>query len=461
MKNKKILIPLTIQFSVRYVIRTGLVERIKEFATPVIILAWEDEALKKELESQGIEVYYLPKKYLGTHYYRIKHQLNVWHFENINSPTTRIDRTRLDLLKAGNRKLRGDTRNFVYSTATKIPPYVDFLKKLEKKYLIEDTNFKDYQILIKKINPDCVLSLTPFFHEEELLLRAAEMDSIPLIASILSFDNLTTRGWISTKFDEYYLWNKYNEAELKRIYPETIYKPVRIVGAPQFDFYYENKNLWAEEEWRKRLKLPESAPIILFGAGPINITPHEPLILQALDQAITDHKIKNDPILLFRRHPVEPIDRWEEVLKISKNIVVDEPWENGKEVPGKTNITMYDIEKLCSTLHYTDIHINTSSTMTIDGAIYDKPQIGPGFSLEEKFEKIAYDLYLREHFLPITNSGGLEIPRSLEECIQMINSAFENPGSKKKERKDIVQEIATYDDGKSTKRVFEALKERF
>jgi hypothetical protein len=436
-----------------------LLDQIKEFATPVIVLNWDDDELKKELEINGISVYYLPKKKIGLNYYRTKQQLSVWHFNNIKSPTTQIDKNRLDLLKPRNRKIIGDVKQFIYSSITNFHPYLNYLLDLERKHLVEDTNIKEYQSLVKKIKPDLVFCLTPYFQEEEFLLRAAEIESIPLITSIISFDNLTTRGWISTKFEEYYLWNKYNESELKRIYPETTNKPIKIVGAPQFDFYYDDNYLWPESEWRHSLKIPTDAPVILFGAGPINITPHEPLILQELDKAITDKKIRNDPIILFRRHPVEPIDRWKTILENSKNIIIDEPWKNGKETPGKTNIFLNDIQKLCTTLKYCNVHINTSSTMTIDGAIYDKPQIGPGFSIEKKFKKIAYDLYLREHFLPITNSGGLDIPKSLEECITMINNAFENPKRKQIERKNIIHEIATYDDGKSTMRVASKLRE--
>ena len=61
-QTKRILIPLTVQFSVRYVIRTGLIEKIKEYAEPVVLLGWDDNELTKELESKGILTLQMPFK---------------------------------------------------------------------------------------------------------------------------------------------------------------------------------------------------------------------------------------------------------------------------------------------------------------------------------------------------------------------------------------------------------------
>ncbi len=46
------------------------------------------------------------------------------------------------------------------------------------------------------------------------------------------------------------------------------------------------------------------------------------------------------------------------------------------------------------------------------------------------------DLYLREHYLPITSSGGLEIAKSEQELIDLINNALSNPERLSKEREN-------------------------
>src|SRR4030095_2230990 len=130
--------------------------------------------------------------------------------------------------------------------------------------------------------------------------------------------------------------------------------------------------------WRKRLSLPPQRPVILFGGGHYTIVPHEPHWLTQLDQAIGSGEIPGRPLILFRRHPVDPFERWREVLGNARNIFYDDPWPIGKNV-GRTNIEQEDIDKLTSSLFPSSVHINASSSLTIDGAIFDRPQIGPAY----------------------------------------------------------------------------------
>ena len=115
------------------------------------------------------------------------------------------------------------------------------------------------------------------------------------------------------------------------------------------------------------------------------------------------------------------------------------PWNIDTTTKGHTNIQMNDIVNLCSTLKWSDIHINASSTMTVDGAIYDKPQIGPAFDdIGDKiFDKNNKALYHRKHFEPITNSGGLILAKNRRELIEAINDALNNPEKLSRQRKKI------------------------
>jgi CDP-glycerol glycerophosphotransferase (TagB/SpsB family) len=330
---------------------------------------------------------------------------------------------------------------------------------MEIEALDNHTNFKEFTELVKKLQPDAFFSITPYFLDEEFILRAVSTTNARLSTAILSFDNITTRPRIPVIFDQYLLWNDYNKSELMRIYPETKNKQIVIVGSPQFDFYYDKKYLWDEKIWRKRLGIPENRKVILYAAGPYQIAPLEPHWVSQVDSAIQKDELPGKPVILLRRHPVDSQERWNSLIDHSNNIVLDNPWTNGDITPSQTNVTQYDIEKLVSTLAFSDIHINASSTMTIDGAIFDKPQIGPAYDdNERKFHKEMQQLYLREHYLPITNSGGLEIAKNKKELIYLIRQAMEDPDRLSMNRKRMVQEICTFNDGKSTDRVFNALK---
>jgi len=334
------------------------------------------------------------------------------------------------------------------------------LLEVEHELLIADTNFKVFDCLLDDLKPDALLSFTPYLRLEYLLLRAAYLRKLPMCTAIISFDNLTTRGWIPAIFDAYFLWNKYNQAELYRAYPEAINSQVVIVGAPQFDFYWDKSFLWDETHWRQKLGLPFHRPVILFGAGPESIAPHEPHWLGQLDRAITDAEIPDNPVILLRRHPNDPFSRWKAVLEQTQNVVYDEPWPAGKEHIATTNVNRYAIEKLVSTLSHSAVHISCSSTMSIDGAIFDRPQIGPAYDDRpgKRFDRIVRELYLREHYLPITNSGGLAIAYSRSELLQAITSALNEPEKNAENRRRMVLEICTYADGQATTRLNQALR---
>ncbi len=460
MNNLRLAIPITIQLGIRYLIRTGLLEKVAQYCTPIILFPWQDSELWQQLTNMGVEVHLLPQAQWGVQYNRIRREINDWHHERLQSPSTDIDERRSNCELPRSIKSIKYLRKKFYRIKRHLPGGIERLLSAEKKLLWQDTNIAVFQELLNCCHADAILSLTPFHKEDEFLLRLASDNKLKLCTAIHSFDNLTTRGWIPVIFDLYILWNQYNKNELIRTYPESNNTKIVITGAPQFDFYWDESYRWAEDVWRKELGLPDGRPVILFGAGVASIVPHEPHILLQIDQAIESGLIPAKPIILFRRHPMDALDRWISTLQQTKHTITDDSWQDKDNVK-YFNVRRYDIERLVSDLHYSQVHVNTSSTMTVDGAIFDKPQIGPAYDdrVGKKFDRVIKELYLREHYLPITNSGGLDIVYSRDQLIRAINNAFENPEAKAMERKKMAQEICPYLDGQCTDRVDSALRQ--
>lgn len=459
MKKPRVLIPITIQFSVRYLIRTGLLRLIQAYADPVVVLGWQDDGLTSELIAMGIEVFQNPGKQTGLAYSRVRNMIDLWHYDHMHSVSTSIDRYRNRLSRTPLQNARKALRNAYFQARTATPSSLRKIISTESSLLKSDTSFPSYFDLVRKIAPDAIFSITPYFFEEELILRAAKEQGIPICSAILSFDNITTKGWMPVTCDHYCLWNQYNKEELFRIYPQTREKKVTIVGAPQFDFYYDPSYIWNEKEWREVVGINNDRPVIFFGSTGRAIAPNEGLWLTQLDDAIERKQIVNNPIILFRRHPNDPMSHWASLLSNCKHVVVDEPWLPGKEIAGKTNITRWDIEKFTSTLKHCVVHVNASSTLSIDGAIFDRPQIAPAYDTDKRLDRVVKELYLREHYLPITNSGGLDIVYNRDEFINAVNQAMLMPEKKQAERRKMVEEIVTFTDGQSTNRVNLALEE--
>lgn len=459
MPKPRLLIPVFTHFSVRYILRTGMLKSLTDFVQPIIALSWQDEALENEFIHQSAEVVQVPDFTLTDRYRNIREMVNFWHKLYRQTNTTEIDLRRERSLMDLKDRFYYDRRINAYRKAVEDEDKVQALLQEEERLFWEETNHADFDALLELTHPDFIFSITPFVNKEEPLLRCAQKRNIPRFTSILSFDNVTTRTRLPVPFSHYLVWNKYNQAELLRIYPEIKPETITISGAPQFDFYYDPTYITDEMEWRKDLNLPADRPVILFGGGTYRIVPHEPLLLKELDDAITGHQILNDPIILFRRHPGDIASRWEKILNSARNVWLDKSWQ-ANESKGQINITSADIKHLCSTLKYCAVHINASSTLSVDGAVFDRPQVGPAYDpgFLHKYNRILRELYEREHYLPITCSGGLAVVNSRREYLKAINEGFSDPEERADGRKKIVSEICTFNDGHSTQRVVDTLK---
>lgn len=437
-----------------------MLEKLKEFSQPVIALSWEDATLRREIELMGAEVYTIPTFKFCSDFEHVRTRVNHWHRLYRKTVTTQIDNRRNALFIDQRSLITKTLRDLWMVSQLRMPNGVQKLLARDEEAFWNGTNVKDFYQLFEKANPDAVFSITPFDMQEEAILRIGKRKDLPLFGAILSFDNITARTWIPVTFQHYMLWNKYNRQELLRSYPSAKQDAVSLTGPPQFDFYWDKSYLWDEGAWRKEVGLPMSAPVIFWGSGYVKIVPNETSLLLELDRAIAEGRIPEKPVILFRRHPVDFESRWEQILKQCRYVVVDAPWR-ARETGGKTNVSRYDIEKLVSTLYHSHVHVNVSSTLTVDGSVFDKPQIGPAYDPDRRsnYDKVLKELYLREHYLPITNSGGLDIVESAEEFIGGIRSALNDPGKFCSGRETIVREICTFDDGKSTDRVSNTLRE--
>ena len=460
MKNSNsIIILFTIQFSVRVMLRTGALKGLLKLSKVIVILFWEDDRLVSELKQLGCKVI--------IHNSTQKISPFILFFRLIKS---RIHNKKIDPISVGlNEFVSNDSKRkisfkeIVYNFFAYLLSFIPFINQIieifTKAIIINDYNYNRVKKIIIEENVNLIISMTPFIIDEWYYLKTAKIMNIYTLCNVLSFDNIITRNEFAIKFDKYFVWNNNNINELNEVY-NINKKDVVVIGPMQFDFYYKDFFLKNDFVWRKTLKIPLKKKIILFAGGFVDIVPNEHKWLKHIDDAITQGLIKNSPIILFRIHPVDDYERWKDIVENTKNIIIQYPWKIKKGNLGKTNITNEDIINLCSTLKWTDVHINASSTMTVDGSIFDKPQIGPAYdeSINKKYESLNKLIYERRHFKPIKKSGGLKIVYSEEDLIKEINYAIDLPENKHKGRKKIIKEICQFDDGKSTERFLNEIK---
>ncbi|MGI8939452.1 MAG: hypothetical protein ACR2JF_14825 [Iamia sp.] len=455
MSRLRLGIPVTYQFSVRYLLHTGLLSRLAEVADPVVLMGWDDEDLRRRLEAEGVEARALPQGEMGPGYLRHRRAVDLMFQQQLRSPTTAIDWYRRDAVYGTRTRLRRRARRLVEGTPGRLPGGRDRVLAKEARLLVSDTELARVARGLDDLRLDAVLSVTPYHRMEELFLRAAERAGLALVTSIISFDNPTSRPWIPVTFDRYLVWNANNRQELLRSYPELSPPQVEVTGAPQFDFYANPAWCWSEEEWREALGLSADRPVVLFGGGPSVHVPNEPAFLEVLDDAIERGEVPGRPVIVFRRHPMEAQSTWEPTLARCRHVVSDEPWavEAGSEATSSARVA--DIERLVSTLAHSAVHVSTSSTLTVDGAWFDRPQVGPAFddAPGRPHDRQVRTMYEREHWLPIAASGGMAIAHDRASLVRAVARGFTHPEEGAEGRRRILDEIITFTDGRATERV--------
>lgn len=462
MVKKRVLVTISFSFSIRYLVRSTLIYRMREFCIPVIAITWNQTDLIDELKKDGFEVHLAPESERGFYYSDVRKKIDYWfRYFKLKSPTWAIEPRYLEQFNSFKTNFLDRVREYYNFFLLLIPGYKKSIFKKEKELLLTDSNFLEIESWLKLINIDAVFVVTPFHKQEEFILKAAEKNGKLLITSILSFDNIVKRGWIPVQYSHYMVWNNRMKNEMLRIYSEWANESnTHIVGAIQFDFCHQlEKYLLPEDEWRKQVGLPSSKqPIIFFAGGAFSLYPQEHQFLKDIDDAISNNEIINKPIVLFRCHPIDTLDRWKRAVNHSKNIFFDDSWK-GKSKLTYANITNADIAKLVSTLYYTDVHVNTTSTMTVDGSIFNKPQIGPAYDNINKPRKYNLrSMYNQEYYLPVMQSGALHIANSKSELVQLINKALVQPTELCKHSENLVKGAIEFNDGKSTDRVLEILR---
>lgn len=458
MSYPRLIIPFANNFLTRYLVDTGMLDAFSTFSQPVVLLRQKNPELENRIAKAGAEVSFLPSYNIGNIYERIRYRLVLWHKLQRKLQTTKIEK-QMHLARMGmSGKLNRHMRDILANLELHIPLRIKTIRRQEEAALQNDTNIQDFEKLLKTLHADALLSITPFLIDEELLLFSAKRLGLPMAASILSFDNLTTKDRIPVLLDLYCVWNKHNAQEITRFYPYAKNSKIIITGAPQFDFYWRKNLLLPRQEWLQLIGAPDDRPIILFGGGPDWIAPNEPHWLKQIDRAISSGEIQGHPFLLFRKHPLDSEDRWDFLSK-SSNILLDKSWD-ARNMDGRSTYKLLDTQRLTASLCHTAVHVNAASTMTVDGSAFDRPQIGPAYDDQpgHKYDRISYDSYLREHYLPITKSGGLAIARSRDEMIQSINDALRFPEKRAAGRIKILEEIITFTDGQSTQRVVKAVE---
>ena len=303
------------------------------------------------------------------------------------------------------------------------------------------------------IAPDLVWSTGWTSGLEQSYLFAARDLRIPVAASILSFDNLTSRS-VTPEFDHYLVWHEGMRRQLLRLYPNVPADAVTVTGTPQFDFHQRADCRWDRPTTLAVLGLPAGARYLVYAASHVSLAPDEPALVQAFVKRLAASEALGDLHLVVRLHPLETGARWDTVRESSSRVTLmsasSRPSVDGR-VPW---LTLRDQARLVSALLHAAACINIASTMTLDAAILDRPVIGVEFSGEPDAPRdILYEEYDAEHYRPLVERGGLRLARRWDELLDLVHDAIRSPERDAARRADMVRHECGTMDGRAAERV--------
>ena len=312
------------------------------------------------------------------------------------------------------------------------------------------------QTQLSMLEPDLLWSTVCVSPLEYPYLLAARRLGIPTVASILSFDNLTSRAALPT-YDHYLVWSEAMKAELLRLYPRVPAVRVLVTGTPQFDFHRSPDCRWPRGQTLEALKLSPDASYLLYAASHEQLAPDEPALVTGVRETLDGRAELREAFLVVRLHPLDDGPRWSR-LAAHPRVRLERAWSTPTTRDGWTVSSRDDQARLVSLLLHADACLNVASTMTLDAAILDRPVIGLELSAEPGAPReIMYSEYRVDHYRPLVESGGLRLARSWLELADLVAEARRTPERDRDQRAAMVRAVCGEVDGRAAQRVAAAI----
>ena len=262
---------------------------------------------------------------------------------------------------------------------------------------LEDLVAPDDDIVddIIKRNPDLVF-VTPMnmrFSNETDYAKAAKALKIPVATSILSWDNLTTKGTYSVIPDKMFVWNYHQAHEATHIH-NIPFENIEVSGAPFFDKWIKCEHLLEKrKEFCYRVGLDHKKKFFVYLGSSKNIADNE------------SHIIRELSVLLSNKFQI-----------LVKPHIFEATWSNYKKFDGQLSVlyspmpeTEQTRKDLYNAIKHSEFAVGINTSAMIDAVVLDKRCFALVLNEFNSTQSSA------EHFKIMCRSGAFEVCRSEKE----------------------------------------------
>jgi hypothetical protein len=306
--------------------------------------------------------------------------------------------------------------------------------------------------------PAVVVTTGPYQFEQPAVVAAAKNLGIPTLAFIPSWDNVSTKNRLTFKYDGYLVWSEQTKRELHHFYPYTRRVPVYVVGAPQFDPFFQERFRQSRAEFCAGQGLRPELPIILYAISSPNVfREHHGALYLAERVARGD---LGDLQMIIRPNPIHDfVEVAELARKFSPRVIMQRTSESGLALTARSQ-SERQVTEWVNTFRHADVVVNLSSTVTVDAAIFDRPVVNLDYDPEPGRPRQALVKEVNHrwtHFKPIAESGGVWLANVPEEVVAAVRTYLAHPGLHREGRRWIAEYVCGYLDGRCGERMAEAI----
>lgn len=263
------------------------------------------------------------------------------------------------------------------------------------------------------INPSLVFTTHLVKRDGLDYLFLAKSRGIPTLGMVKSFDNISSKGYFAFKPQSVIVWNEIMEKELIDLY-EYQKENITISGVPQFDIYKNIPEI-NKKKFFKKINLDPSKKTILFCTNSPLLGKEDPLHIDFIQSKLKELNAQ----LIVRIHFEDNIERY--IKKEKENVYFQLPGiEEGIKSDERVAHINF-ISELRDTLFFSDVIVNTGSTINLDGVASSKPVINIFFDWKEtSYISSVKRYYEFVHLKPIANLSQNNMASSKEKLILLI-----------------------------------------
>jgi len=304
--------------------------------------------------------------------------------------------------------------------------------------------------MFEKYRPSLMFATYPTAMNEFDFLKYARDEGIATVGLIHSWDVLTTEGQIVVPLDHSFVWNEVMRTELNVIHGVPKEK-ISVTGIPQFDVYAEILPPNGKEEFLRQQGLDPEKLTVLFATSAGGLTPEEPEILARLVSAINAES-PGKVQFLVRIHQQDNINRYGFITE--PNVKYQVPGVRMENLVDWRLMDKDDLDLLRDTLAYSDVVVNTASTISIDAIALGKPVVNIAFDLyEQGYYRSVKRIFNTIHFQLVVNSKSSKLAESVDELVSLTQRYLANPELEQTERTAFAEAMCHKVDGKSAERI--------